>query len=157
MFPSLLALTRPEDPMETRLERVLDRSIRTPMTTGVIIINDINLCVGFRGELAEKDAMPIAALIAKATDRAEEYKGQINYQKKRLQFHKTPGYTFALLRSPTPPPTPSPPAPSSPVVPVGLSLNLRSPGLGTAALAVSPNAGTSMGRSVGTARGPTTP
>jgi len=115
MFPSLLSLTRPEDSMETRLVRVLDKSLQTPLTTGVIIINDIGLCVGHRGELAEKDAIPIASLIAKATDDADVFKGQVRYKQKRLQFHTTPEYTFALLRSDTPPPVASMPSPTSPV------------------------------------------
>jgi len=100
--------------METRLERTLDKSMRTPLTTGVIVMDQYDLCVGYRGELIEKDAISIANLIARVTDNAEEYKGQVEYKQKRLQFHKTPEYTFALLRSHTPPPAPSPPATLTP-------------------------------------------
>ncbi|KAG8880752.1 hypothetical protein FRB97_000545 [Tulasnella sp. 331] len=101
------------------------------MTTGVIIINNMELCVGFRGELAEKDAIPIADLIARATGSAEEYKGQINYRQKTA----------------TPPPTPSPTSPLTPVAPDGLSPNSRSPASAASALAsVSPNVGSLLSR-----------
>jgi len=98
--------------MERHLERVL--SVKTPLTTGAIVMNDIDLCIGYRGELAEKDASPIADLITRATDNAEEFKGQVRYKQKRLQFHKTPDYTFALLRSDTPPPVSTPSTTSMP-------------------------------------------
>lgn len=63
-------------------------------------MNDVDLCIGCeeplyvtdfrltidwdpdRGELVEKDASPIADLIARATDNAEEYKGQLTYKKR---------------------------------------------------------------------------
>ncbi|KAG8907014.1 hypothetical protein FRB99_005534 [Tulasnella sp. 403] len=78
--------------------------LAAPLTTGAIVINDLALCIGHRGDLQEADALPIFELIANATDREQDIKGELPYKGQRLQFHKTPEYTLALLRSRDPSP-----------------------------------------------------
>ncbi|KAG8936536.1 hypothetical protein FRC02_001502 [Tulasnella sp. 418] len=93
--------------METELLNVMNNCMRTPLTVGVIVINDMGLCICCRGELHESDAGPIAALIAQATKDEPVEMGELPYQSKRLQFYHTDDFTLVLLRLPVPSPASS--------------------------------------------------
>lgn len=90
------------------IEAILENAMVEPRTIGVILLDDLSLCVASRGELREPDALRIADLLERAGV-IEDKTGEIRYGDagRYLQFHHTAAFTLAILKSPNLSPTSS--------------------------------------------------
>jgi len=100
--------------MAMSIEAILDNVMLEPRTLGVILMDDLSLCITARGELREPDALRIADLLKSAGVKADK-SGEIKYGdgERYLQFHRTTTFTVAILKTANVSPPPSSHEPSS--------------------------------------------
>jgi len=83
------------------MDALLDSSMRSNSAhLGIMLLDDMLLCIACRGELHEQDATRIARLLKAVGNPDSETCGEVSFDQHRcLQFRRTPNHTLVILKS----------------------------------------------------------
>jgi len=82
------------------MDHVLDDIMQESQVVGVLVFDELALCIGYRGELRETDAACIAEILSRSGVQLNTT-GEVPFGKppRCLQFCYTASHTLAVLRS----------------------------------------------------------